>query len=78
MASKEPDQVEVTRVEHVVQSIAPDKNAVNILLAFSCFACGAASFLFGYDDKVISPVVALPGYVRISDPSFIFHLTFLR
>lgn len=45
------------------QVIAPDKGAVNALLVLSCVAFGAASFLFGYDDKVISPIVALQQYV---------------
>ncbi len=43
--------------------VAPDKGAVNFLLLLSCLAFGAGSFLFGYDDKVISPVAATPYFV---------------
>lgn len=32
-------------------------NAVNPFLIFACVTFAAASFLFGYDDKVISPVM---------------------
>lgn len=45
-------------------AISPDKGAVNALLILACIAFGSASFLFGYDDKVISPVVALSAYVE--------------
>lgn len=44
-------------------AVRPDKGAVNLLLVLSCLAFGAASFLFGYDDKVISPVAATPAFV---------------
>ncbi|KAK9477820.1 putative MFS alpha-glucoside transporter [Lipomyces japonicus] len=40
------------------------KSALNSLLIFACVAFGSASFLFGYDDKVISPVAALTGFVE--------------
>ncbi len=45
------------------EGVAPDKGAVNFLLVLSCLAFGAGSFLFGYDDKVISPVAATPFFV---------------
>jgi hypothetical protein len=45
------------------RGVAPDKGAVNILLLVACVAFGSASFLFGYDDKVISPVAALDAFV---------------
>lgn len=38
-------------------------------LSYSIFACvtfAAASFLFGYDDKVISPIIALKPFVSLS------------
>jgi hypothetical protein len=40
--------------------------AINALLVFACAVFGAASFLFGYDDKLISPVAALAPFVSIS------------
>lgn len=39
-------------------------NAVNGLLIFASVTFAAASFLFGYDDKVISPIIALEPFVR--------------
>ncbi|KAN0066749.1 General substrate transporter [Elaphomyces granulatus] len=47
----------------ISRDVAPDKGAVNILLLVACVAFGSASFLFGYDDKVISPVAALDAFV---------------
>lgn len=38
-------------------SIQAQGNAVNPFLIFACVTFAAASFLFGYDDKVISPVM---------------------
>jgi hypothetical protein len=46
--------------------VAPDKGAVNFLMVISCLAFGTASFLFGYDDKIISPVAATKYFVRVS------------
>ncbi|KAJ5570322.1 uncharacterized protein N7459_009752 [Penicillium hispanicum] len=40
-----------------------EKEPVNALLILACTVFGAASFIFGYDDKVISPVIALPAFV---------------
>lgn len=37
--------------------ITAQGNAVNPFLIFACVTFAAASFLFGYDDKVISPVM---------------------
>lgn len=54
--------------------VKPDKGAINLLLICSCLAFGAASFLFGYDDKVISPVAATQYFVR--SISFYSHLSF--
>ena len=39
---------------------------INVLLILACIVFGAASFMFGYDDKVISPVIALPAFVSLS------------
>jgi hypothetical protein len=48
-------------------SVSPDKGFLNPLLVFSCLAFGAASFLFGYDDKVISPVAATAFFVSFPE-----------
>lgn len=61
---------EVATLEDVPSSparegvVTPDKGAVNVLMVVSCIAFGSAAFLFGYDDKVISPVAATPFFVR--------------
>jgi hypothetical protein len=52
-----------SEIEHVVLS---DKGAVNALLILACVVFGAASFVFGYDDKLISPVAALTPFVSFS------------
>ncbi|OQD88460.1 hypothetical protein PENSOL_c072G03311 [Penicillium solitum] len=39
------------------------KSAINVQLIVACTVFGAASFLFGFDDKIISPVAALPDFV---------------
>lgn len=64
---------DVTDVQHMDNekltplsgSIAPQKGAVNALLILACISFGSASFLFGYDDKVISPVAALTAFVSV-------------
>ncbi|KAJ5034001.1 hypothetical protein NUH16_005419 [Penicillium rubens] len=56
-----------TETQHVdySDSDAPRKShAINALLIFACTVFGAASFLFGFDDKIISPVAALPDFVE--------------
>lgn len=45
-------------------AITTSGNAVNPFLIFACVTFAAASFLFGYDDKVISPIIALEPFVR--------------
>lgn len=57
-------------IEHV-DLRRQDKGAVNALLVFSCIVFGAASFVFGYDDKLISPVAALTPFVSAcpTDPN---------
>ncbi|KAJ5677489.1 uncharacterized protein N7477_003122 [Penicillium maclennaniae] len=42
------------------------KGAVNALLVLVCVVFGGASFIFGYDDKLISPVAALTPFVSFS------------
>ncbi|CAI7612169.1 unnamed protein product [Penicillium discolor] len=39
------------------------RNAINAWLIFTCTVFGAASFLFGFDDKIISPIAALTPFV---------------
>ncbi|EOD51388.1 putative sugar transporter protein [Neofusicoccum parvum] len=46
-----------------VVDIKPEGNAVNTFLIMTCTVFAAASFLFGFDDKVISPIVALEPFV---------------
>lgn len=54
-----------TETQHVDYSDRDSrrKSAINVQLIFACTVFGAASFLFGFDDKIISPVAALPGFV---------------
>ncbi|KAJ5231357.1 uncharacterized protein N7469_005945 [Penicillium citrinum] len=56
------DDIGSAEVEHVDHRRS-EKGAVNALLIFSCIVFGAASFIFGYDDKIISPLAALPLFV---------------
>lgn len=51
-----------SEVEHI-DHLDREKGAVNALLILACMVFAAASFIFGYDDKIISPVVALPEFV---------------
>lgn len=67
-AEPKPDvcNIEETPVaEELVPSMRPDKGAINSVLVLSCLAFGASSFLFGYDDRVISPVAATPAFVSV-------------
>ena len=46
------------------ESHCPSKErTVNVFLLVTCVVFGAASFLFGFDDKIISPVAALDPFV---------------
>lgn len=56
------DEIASAQVEHV-DPRKSEKGAVNFLLVFSCIVFGAASFIFGYDDKLISPLAALTPFV---------------
>ncbi|KXG51181.1 Major facilitator superfamily domain, general substrate transporter [Penicillium griseofulvum] len=52
-------------IQHVDYSDSPRKSqAINFQLIFACTVFAAASFLFGFDDKIISPVAALPDFVE--------------
>lgn len=52
--------------------IVAEGKAVNTFLIFACTTFAAASFLFGYDDKVISPIMALEPFVSF----FLFRASF--
>ncbi|KAL4867314.1 hypothetical protein BDV12DRAFT_198390 [Aspergillus spectabilis] len=43
---------------------ASDEGAFNTLLILACIAFGSASFVFGFGDKVISPLAALSEFVQ--------------
>ncbi|KAJ5180330.1 hypothetical protein N7492_003540 [Penicillium capsulatum] len=61
MAEKDELGLEVEHLDHLDRR---EKGAVNSLLVLACLVFGAAAFIFGYDDKIISPVVALPEFVE--------------
>jgi len=44
------------------------REAINALLIFACITVGASSMLFGFDDKVISPIAALEPFVSEQSP----------
>jgi hypothetical protein len=59
------------QIEHVdgvldvsLETTASSEGAINTLLILACIAFGSASFVFGFDDKIISPLAALPEFVR--------------
>lgn len=54
-----------TNVEAVTSNKQAIGHAINPLLIFSCITVGASSMLFGYDDKVISPIAALEPFVSL-------------
>lgn len=57
------------RGRNVVLASETDSEKVwNPLLILSCVAFGCTSVLFGYDDKVISPVAAMEQFVRSKHP----------
>ena len=53
------------------------RTAINALLIFSCLTVGASSMLFGYDDKVISPIAALEPFVSSQETTLYPILTSL-
>lgn len=53
------DSAEVEHIDHTHL----EGRAINALLILACTVFAAASFIFGYDDKLISPVIALPPFV---------------
>ena len=66
--STDKDEIGSAEIEHVDRSKHHQKGTVNTLLVVACVVFGAASFMFGYDDKVISPMIALPAFVSQALP----------
>lgn len=62
MTNSTKETVGTAQVAHI-DGASWGKSAVNARLIFACVVFCAASFVFGYDDKLISPVAALPAFV---------------
>lgn len=62
---KDKEDIGSAEVEHI-DVRRSEKGALNALLIFSCIVFGAASFIFGYDDKLISPLAALTPFVSVA------------
>ncbi|KAL4782691.1 general substrate transporter [Aspergillus varians] len=58
------DGIEEPSLQPEIPAAGSDKGAVNAMLIIACVAFGSGSFVFGFDDKVISPLVALSEFVR--------------
>lgn len=58
---------EVQHVEGYSVPVIPDTETagrpINLLLVVACLAFGCSSFLFGFDNNVIGPIVALEPFV---------------
>ena len=58
---------EINRISSVSGPVIPEDetggSVVNAMLIIACASFGAASFLFGFDNAIISPVVALEPFV---------------
>ena len=48
-------------------SRSPQERTINTFLLLTCTAFGAASLVFGFDDKIISPVAALTAFVSVQE-----------
>lgn len=66
--STDKKKIPSAEIEHVDRPDHHQKGTVNTLLVVACIVFGAASFMFGYDDKVISPMIALPAFVSYALP----------
>lgn len=71
---------EVQHVDGLPGPVMPDTevsgSAINNFLIVTCVAFGCSSFLFGFDNSVIGPVVALESFVSnwlIKLISVLFH-----
>lgn len=71
--TRPPDTMkDVSHVQHV--DFASDsrtsskERTVNFFLLLTCAAFGSASLVFGFDDKIISPVAALGPFVSVNEP----------
>ena len=58
---------EVHHVEGYSVPVIPDTETsgrpINLLLIVACIAVGGSSFIFGFDNQVVGPVVALKPFV---------------
>lgn len=61
---------EVQHVEGLPGPVMPETAAgghpINFLLIVACLAFGSSSFLFGFDNNVIGPIVALRPFVSLA------------
>ncbi|KAJ5903695.1 hypothetical protein N7504_006078 [Penicillium tannophilum] len=62
--STDKKKIPSAEIEHIDRPDHHQKGTVNTLLVVACIVFGAASFMFGYDDKVISPMIALPAFIE--------------
>lgn len=69
-STEKTDAVGVLHHEEPPATIVAKGSAVNGFLIFACTTFAAASFLFGYDDKVISPIIALEPFVSLALSDF--------
>lgn len=73
--AEKADAITAHHEEDSLSPIVAEGKAVNPFLIFACVTFAAASFLFGYDDKVISPIMALHPFVSLSgSPTLDTHL----
>lgn len=57
--------IESVKVVPVLSEAETHGKVVNPLLIFTCIAFGASTLLFGFDNNVISPIVALQPFVSV-------------
>lgn len=55
----------------ILASDVGETKVFNFMLILACITFAAPAILFGYDDKVISPVAAMEQFVSI--PTYDFH-----
>ncbi|KAB8073521.1 general substrate transporter [Aspergillus leporis] len=61
--NESPTEIETVPGAHHVDLIHQSGKVVNFYLILACTAFASASFIFGFDDKIISPVAALEPFV---------------
>jgi hypothetical protein len=64
--NESPTEIETVPGAHHVDLIHQSGKVVNFYLILACTAFASASFIFGFDDKIISPVAALEPFVSPS------------